>query len=60
MVKPKAMGHLFDATRPKPAYGSLGQDTVLWCSQPAKLWKPTKNHEKPLNHLEKPWKPTDL
>ena len=23
-----------------------------------KPWKPTKNHDKPWNHLEKPWKPT--
>ena len=26
---------------------SLGQDTVLWCSQPTKPWEPTKNHDKP-------------
>ena len=25
---------------------------------PCKPWKPTKNHEKPWNYLEKTWKPT--
>ena len=33
--------------------GSLGQDTVFWCSQPTKLWKPTKtmiNHETTLKN----------
>ena len=38
--------------------GSLGQDTVFWCSQPTKLWKPTKtmiNHETTLkNHGNQP------
>ena len=54
----------FASTRPKPAYGRQGLDWIvgprysLWCSEPTKLWKPTKNHEKPYNHLEKPWKPT--
>ena len=33
-------------------------DTVLWFSQPTKLWKLTKNHDKPWNHLKKIWKPT--
>ena len=34
-------------TAGKAYTGSLGQDTVLRCSQPTKPWKPTKNHEKP-------------
>ena len=38
--------------------GSLGQDTVFWCSQPTKLWKPTKtmiNHETTLkNYANQP------
>ena len=36
----------------------IGPGYSLWCSEPTKLWKPTKNHEKPYNQLEKPWKPT--
>ena len=44
----RAYVKFFCDTRPKPAQtGSLGQDTVLWCSQPTKLWKPNKNHDKP-------------
>ena len=41
---------LLDQSRPtagKAYTGSLGQDTVFWCFQPTKLWKPTinlKNH----------------
>ena len=52
--------HLFITTRPKPAYGRQGVDWIvgpgysLWCSEPTNLWKPTKNHENPWNHLEKP------
>ena len=54
----------FHLTMPKPAYGRQGLEWIvgpgysLWCSEPTKLWKPTKNHEKPYNHLEKPWTPT--
>ena len=40
-------------TAGKAYTGLLGQITVLWCSQPTKLWKPTRNHDKT---MKPPWK----
>ena len=46
-------GNITMRQSPKPAYGRQGLDWIvgpgysLWCSEPTKLWKPTKNHEKP-------------
>ena len=39
---------------------AISSSSSLGQSRPSdeKAWKPTKNHEKPWNHLEKPWKPT--
>ena len=48
-------------TRPKPAYGRQGLDWIVWPGYRFVVFstmEPTKNHEKPWNHLEKPWKPT--
>ena len=54
----------FILTRLKPAYGQQGLDWIVGPGysfvvfSTKKPWKPTKNNEKPWNHLEKPWKPT--
>ena len=73
MVKPKVMGHLFDATRPKPAYGRQGLD---WIVGPGYIFvvfstnktmetnqKPCETMKLPLKTMEtyqKPWKTMKL
>ena len=59
MVKPKAMGHLFDATRPKPASGRQGLDWIVGPGYSFVVFSTNKTMEtnqNPWKTMKPPWK----